>query len=248
MEKAYRGMIGGYSIWKDGDEKHEPTHKILTNEEYLKLISQIKSLERQLSEEQTAHTSDVNTVKKQAQAYKQRVDQEAQEKVDEALKQVTAAKEEAKYQTELNTTLLEISKNRANADRRLKPKKEHSGYLVVSSTEKPHKYKDGSYMKEIAIWETVIQTPYNVDFSEAQARKQIKNDLFKENDSWLIGKIGINATWGNGMAKLLKDEEYREYNCKIGEHVRANFKAGYWEVIYTHTKPLGIVPKEMRAS
>ena len=224
MEKAYRGMIGGYSIWKDGDEKHEPTHKILTNEEYLKLISQIKSLERQLSEEQTAHTSDVNTVKKQAQAYKQRVDQEAQEKVQEALKQVTAAKEEAKYQTELNTTLLEISKNRANADRKLKPK------------------------KEIAIWETVIQTPYNVDFSEAQARKQVKNDLFKENDSWLIGKIGINATWGNGMAKLLKDEEYREYNCKIGEHVRANYKAGYWEVIYTHTKPLGIVPKEMRVS
>ena len=43
MEKAYRGMMGGYSIWKDGDEKHEPTHKVLTNDEYSKLISQIQS-------------------------------------------------------------------------------------------------------------------------------------------------------------------------------------------------------------
>ena len=29
--------------------------------------------------------------------------------------------------------------------------------------------------------------------------------------------------------------------------LRANYKTGYWEVIFLHTRPLGLVPAEMRA-
>lgn len=28
--------------------------------------------------------------------------------------------------------------------------------------------------------------------------------------------------------------------------LRANFRAGYWEASFLHTKPLGVVPPEMR--
>ena len=47
---------------------------------------------------------------------------------------------------------------------KLKPKKEHTGYLVVFSGEKEHQFKDGNRrVKRVLLWETVIQSPYVVD-------------------------------------------------------------------------------------
>ena len=43
---------------------------------------------------------------------------------------------ESAYQRGLNKNLLRIARERANADRKLKPKKEHTGYVVVASEEK----------------------------------------------------------------------------------------------------------------
>jgi len=246
MEKAYKGMMGGYAVWKDGDEKHEATHKILTNEEYSNLTDKIKSLERQLREEKKAHENDLNNANEKLLAERQ----DSQKKIDDAMNKVAAAEEETRHQTELNYALLEMAKNRANADRKLRPKKVHSGYVVVSSDEKPYKYKSESKTVSTTLWKTVIQTPYNMDFSESQVRDLIKRDLFEvdEAGNWLIEKIGINGAWKGKVEKLQKDEKYSKLNCKIDERIRANYKAGYWEVIYTHSKPLGIVPKDMRAS
>ena len=35
-------------------------------------------------------------------------------------------------------------------------------------------------------------------------------------------------------------------NVILSRFLRANFRAGYWELILLHTKSLGLVPKEMR--
>ena len=42
-----------------------------------------------------------------------------------------------------------------------------------------------------------------------------------------------------------RQEESR--NIMLKPKLRANYKTGYWEVIFLHTKPLGLVPAEMRA-
>ena len=246
MEKAYVGMMGGYTVLKDGDEKHKATHIVLTIEEYNKLIKSKNLYKAKLENERDEHKIDIKEEKAKYERYKEELEQETQKKINEAVARAEQAEEEARYQTELNKTLLEISKNRANADRKLRPKKEHSGYVVVSSTEKKYKYKDGRNLKEIDVWETVLQSPYNMDFSEKQVRKQIQENLF--NDKWLIAEIGINAIWDKSIKELFDDEEYKDLNCKIEEKIRANYKSGYWEIIYTHLKPLDVVPKEMRAS
>ena len=88
------------------------------------------------------------------------------------------AQKEAKHQRGLNANLLRISKERANADRKLKPKKEHTGYVVASSEEKEYRYRDGRKWKRVKLWETVLQSPYAVDFTEEQAREQITRELF----------------------------------------------------------------------
>lgn len=37
-----------------------------------------------------------------------------------------------------------------------------------------------------------------------------------------------------------------EYNIMLNPKFKANFSAGYWEVICLHTKPLDVIPKDMR--
>ena len=41
--------------------------------------------------------------------------------------------------------------------------------------------------------------------------------------------------------KVLKEE-----NIMLLPHFRANFKTGYWEAVFSHTRPLGVVPWDMR--
>ena len=57
---------------------------------------------------------------------------------------LAAERAESAHQRALNANLLRISRERANADRKLKPKKEHTGYVVVVSEETDHQYKDGN--------------------------------------------------------------------------------------------------------
>ena len=164
--------------------------------------------------------------------------------------QVAAAQEEAEYQKRLNANLLRISRERANADRNLRPKKEHTGYLVVFTGERDYRYREGKSWKKVKLWETVLQSPYSVDFTEEQARKQIEIELFK--GEWPITKIGITGRYGgayeNMMADGTVDQEFLQGNIELAQQqrLRANFRSGYWELVFMHTKSLGIVPVDMR--
>lgn len=42
-------------------------------------------------------------------------------------------------------------------------------------------------------------------------------------------------------------EKPKGENIMLRPYFRANFKAGYWEAVFFHTKPLGVVPADMRA-
>jgi hypothetical protein len=161
---------------------------------------------------------------------------------------------ESAYQRNLNANLLRISKERANADRKLNPKKEHTGYVVASSVEKERRYKDGNkHWKAVTLWETALQSPYSVDFTEEQARKQMLDELFQEDEhgNWPIQRIGITGNYSGDYAEMTRDKDWREihhrYNVMLDRRLKANFRSGYWEIVFIHTKPLGIIPKDMRA-
>lgn len=42
-------------------------------------------------------------------------------------------------------------------------------------------------------------------------------------------------------------EEYRNYNVMLERRLKANYRTGFWEMIFLHTKPLAAVPSDMRA-
>ena len=76
------------------------------------------------------------------------------------------------------------------------------------------------------------------------------------------GAIGIDDFYPGSYAAMMKNrnkrpwyeipeetdepEEHKEENIMLLPHFRANFKTGYWEAVFSHTRPLGVVPWDMR--
>lgn len=199
--------------------------------------------------------------------------EEADEKIRKAenlIKEANIIKQEneamEKHLEIMAENLKRIFKERSNAARGLKPKKEHTGYCVISSTERNYRYKSnyGSYFVEEILWETILETPYTVDFTSDNIKELFNKDMFvsDENECWKIQEIGINACYfadkendkEGKYEELINDykwgkaDEYKEYNVILEPQFKANYRTGYWEVIFYHTKPLKTVPKLWRKS
>lgn len=136
--------------------------------------------------------------------------------------------------------LLRMSKERANADRNLRPKKWHTGYPVIRSTQKK--------IKNEIVWETLIQTHYHFDLVAEAADEEIQRDLFTEKG--LIYNLGITDRY-EGPYESMKTEMRRkgkkvdELNVAFTCRLERDFQRKYWKVWVMHTKPLGEIPDDM---
>ena len=230
----------------------ECSYVIQTKQEYETLLDQRNRAKREKEEAERAAAREISRVKQEAAHEADRAAQRAQAQIDDLLQQVERKTAEIADQRALNANLLRISRERANADRWLRPKKVHTGYVVVMSSEKEIRYKNGrNKLLTAKVWETVLQSPYSVDFTESQTRQLIEEDLLTR-ENGLLAEVGITLIChGNGYEALTEEENWKEikflHNALFSRQLRANYRAGYWEYIIQHTKPLGIVPTEMRA-
>lgn len=238
MDKMYKNMTG----WHPADDKHSATHMLLTIDEYNDLLIQ---RDKALMEQKRMEGS--------MQQYRADLDKAAQEAVDKAnqvnakLRETLAdAKHKIEYEQNLNKNLLRINKERSNAERHLQPKKKHTGYVVMQSQQRDVRYATGRKTAVYTAWETVIQSPYTVDLPAVQAKTQIQRDLMPAGGDWPICAIGIEGYCYADLGKVLTVQERKDVNTIYNAHYRANYKTGYWDVIYLHTQTLGPVPKEMR--
>ena len=231
----------------------ECTHVLLTHSEYDGLLAKVACAERNVRATYTAASQKIA----QAERNSAQAKEAAYAEVDAVQKDLEEACRKIEYLNGLNKNLLRIARERANADRKLRPKKTHTGYVVLASSEKEYRYK--AMRKETAVaglWETALQGPYSVDFTEEQARA-LTAELVRqnENDETLVGHIGIDTYYNgyNGSYEDLLHDQRRSArqeesrNIMLKPKLRANYKTGYWEVIFLHTKPLWLVPEDMRA-
>lgn len=246
-------LLGGFADISGDQNNPECTHVLLTKEEYMRLLQEKAKAEQEKRFAEGEAREKIRMAEQELEYRTAAAEKFAKEKIQQVEQKLDAERSESAYQRSLNENLLRISRERANADRRLRPKKEHTGYVVVSSAEKEISYKDYyGKNKKAMLWETVLQSPYSVDFTEEQARHQMQ-ELFNrgENGRWLISQIGINASTDGGYAHLISDPKTRAElavrNFLLDKRLRANYRAGYWEIIFLHTKPLSVVPKNMRA-
>ena len=232
----------------------ECTHVLLTRSEYDGLLAKVACAERDARTVTAQAAQKVTQAERNAQRLVDQVREETYAEVDAIRKNLEEADHTIEYLNGLNKNLLRIARERANADRKLRPKKMHTGYVVLASSEKEYRYK--AIRKETAVvmlWETALQSPYSVDFTEEQAR-ELTSELVQpnENDETLAGRIGIDTYYNGSYEEFLHEQrrsvrQEERNNIMLKPKLRANYKTGYWEVIFLHTKPLGLVPAEMRA-
>lgn len=230
----------------------ECSHVIQTKQEYETLLNQRNRAKREKEEAERAAAREISRIKQEASYEADRAAQRAKTQINDLLQLVERKTAEIADQRALNANLLRISRERANADRGLRPKKVHTGYVVVMSSEKEIRYKTGrNKLLTAKVWETVLQSPYSVDFTESQARLLIQEDLLTK-EKGLLADVGITLICrGSSYENLIETEEWKEikdtHNALFSRQLRANYRVGYWEYIIQHTKPLGIVPADMRA-
>lgn len=75
-------------------------------------------------------------------------------------------------------------------------------------------------------------------------------ELFERDEQghWLIGRLGIAGEYGGKYEDMLDDPRcaaWKDYNIIVEKIFNANAKAGYWEIIITHTKPLDNIGTEL---
>lgn len=243
-------MVGGYKAVTGGSSDPECTHVILTLDEYNELLQDIREAEKAGTKAKENEESVIAKAKTDAAKEIQKIREEAEQKLAEMQHRLEIEQKAKIYQMGLNKRLLKISRERANADRDIRPKKERSGYVVLSSRQKKYRYKENRRdWGEVYLWETVIQTPYVVGYSAEQAMTETQ-ELFvrDEQGHWMIGKLGIAGEYNGNYEDMLDAPRcvaWKDYNIIVGKSFNANVKAGYWEIIITHTKPLDNIGTEL---
>ncbi len=193
MGEFVRKTLVGYKEIPGGRADPECTHVILTMKEYEEQLRRIAAAEQETQATKREAEKAIRSAKSDAQYKIQIAESEAAEIVADLEGELEKERQESAYQRGLNKNLLRIAKERANADRKLKPKKRTYWVLFGISMIYSYNYEK---LIELDEWET--------KFKEA-------NILLRPN---------------------LK--------------LRISFRTGYWEAIILHTKPLDVVPPEMR--
>lgn len=172
-------MVGYKPV--NGSSDPECTHVILTLDEYDELHQRIRAAinDGKRAKDEAARAAAASAAN--AEKAVKKIQDEAAQEIAQLKKKVETERAGKEYQIGLNQDFKRIARERANADRGIKPKKERSGYVVLSSRQKKYRYKENRHdVAEVYLWETVIQTPYVVSFTAEQAITETQ-ELFEMN-------------------------------------------------------------------
>jgi len=247
MERVYKSMMG----YKPENEKNKATHIIVTLDEYNALQGDFERLKRELRNEKSSHEQDkeyfniqLGDLKRQLDAKLAKLNEEAQEKIQEANFEVGRLEG-------LNKNLLRICTERANAKRGLKPKKEHDGYLLLESIEYEYRFvkqiRNRPKHLTLPSWKVKIQTPYDATLTLHQIEKMVHDDLINK----FGAKIGLTNVMTDGALERHEPNEIQEiWNSSqrfiFKKIYKQNFKSGLWEVDYLVNKNILAAPDMVR--
>ena len=232
----YDELIEIAAMYRDNARKAESREK-KTREKYTALLSE----NEQIQDNNSSLRAQISSLHKKISNSAQFADLAASlEEEKTALQDHIAELEEAVEQAQgLNRNLLRISRERANADRRISPKKKHDGYLVLESREWRERLSDKTIMHT---WKSVIQTPYDASMEPETVENQIFDDLV----NFVLGDLGVSRYIPAEDGNCMCPEDGDTGNTMYCWRYNADYRSGYWSVIIFTIHPL-IVPQERRA-
>lgn len=124
----------------------------------------------------------------------------------------------------LNKSLIKQIKERSNAQKGQYPKKQHTGYSLISSYQKEYRYYYQDNHRVAWIYETVFQTPYDICLFHDDVKKLVIKDYLKEDND---GNNYFNIL---GFIYYYDEKTYPEcYSDKNRETMLENYKSYYLE-------------------
>ena len=101
-------------------------------------------------------------------------------------------REELAQQQSLYSHMLAIMKDKANAERKLYPKKEHSGYVFMYTSSESYRYREKGKWEEVELFKTSFQTPYAIEYPYEEILRACQDDF--EGEEGLGLQIGITGS------------------------------------------------------
>ena len=199
---------------------------------------------------------DVKKIKEHAVDNMLKAEKAANERVADANAKVAAAEAERDRQASLNTNLLRIIRERANAKRGLQPKKKHPGYrfsgkIMQTKTVRGHNRKEGTLYADV--WTATIETPYDATIPLRQIEDRIFGDL--RGADGILHRLGINywkfkedpaRPWKGKYSDAVSPEDNPDgLNYLFDYKFMINPKSQLWEVQITTTKPIKALAEMM---
>ena len=195
----------------------------LKNENVLNIDNLKKEYNYRIKELQNIHNKEVEDLKSTIEDYKQ----------------------ELKRLKSLNGNLLRISRERANQERNLRPKKAHKGFVVLnrqslyyklySNVKQPPKSNQPNYI-EFSCFKIKVQTPFDASISFDLIEDEIIeffSDFMKDLkiDNWYNYNYIINQPISK-IKDIIFNSQY--YNFIFKYSYIANVKSNLWDIdIYT---------------
>lgn len=213
------------------------TYVIMDREKYEDYHNKILNAEAAWRRAENKAAEDLREANRAINVRVQQAEEEARIKIREAQEEMEYWKNSAEDLEIKNKNLIRIAKERANADRKLQPKKERSGYILqnMDQAAKTFVFAQGKQNKTVkrGCWKIKLQTPYEALMSFTAAQKSVADDMQNEfANSIGIQKIYENSSvWNENTVNTLwgGDDNFAfDFTYKL------NAIRGYWEVeLYT---------------
>ena len=275
MDTSISYVSHGTLGWSKEKDPSRGTHVVLSREFYSYLDGQqltIENLKR-----------DLNWYKNERGQYQPTIDElraeirGLQAEVTKQRRIADDALNKFSLESRWNEDVYRIQVERSNAARGLTPKKEHSGYCILSDNQLERRY--GDEMERM--WEMTIQTPFPCEWPYEKARDLTVQDLLggfpkptTSSSEPHYGKCtGFLNSCGVTRTISLEDKEWyhkRVFNLQkkasgaydysetipLPENedivyefsMRRDFRQGYWLAVACHVHPLKDVPAQMLPS
>lgn len=183
LTKKYYKKMG---MWHEEKEGNPGTHYICDADLLDKIFndfadtirekeSEIEKLKKEMERKRKEYNQNLDL-------WKRKYEGEAKVKIYEADQKMEKAEIKAAENENLCKTLLRINKENANAKRKIKPKKEHFGYIVKERETYNYLYSgkmdyEDYFEDKMKLFRVTVQTPYSVVFQEKDALNLVLKDL-----------------------------------------------------------------------
>lgn len=181
-----------------------------------------------------------NNLHKAYQNYKEYVDankadiEEKKAARDEAVQHLKQLEEENEAIKKTKQEIIDLARERANKERKIKDKKNSPGYVIMSTEQY---FYSTSKTQGFWMWKTIMQTPFFSDLnydamSDMWDEDDVRYEYFKEI------KIGKKLTLdgSNDYYTITETKKKTTTEFWVNVNFKRNFKTGFWEATVIHNE------------